>query len=112
MEWSRTEERRGAAWVQGDPDLAGEAVVVSRDRLGPGPTHVAPVADRTTAAFLAVCRQLGVRCGALLVVTSDADGRRLDGDALLDAEQRLGRAGAERLGLPVPPLPAPAPAGG
>jgi Phosphorylase superfamily len=82
------------------PDLAGDAVVVSRDRLGAGPTGAAPVADRTTAAFLVVGAQLGLRCGALLAVSADALGGRLDADALLVAEHALGRAGAALLGVP------------
>ena len=90
----------GAVWVEPDTELSGDAVVVSRDRLAPGPTHEAPVADRTTAAFLVVCRELGLRCGALLAVVSDAHGRRLDADALLAAEHELGRRGAALLGLP------------
>lgn len=90
----------GAVWVQPDLEFAGDAVVVSRDRLAPGPTHAAPVADRTTAAFLVVCRELGLRCGAVLAVVSDAEGRRLGTDALLAAEHALGRAGATLLGLP------------
>ena len=87
--------------VQPDPELAGDAVVVSRDRLPPGPTLEAPVADRTTAPFLAVARQLGLRCGAVLAVTSDAVGARLDEEALLAAEHALGHTAAKLLGLPV-----------
>lgn len=90
----------GATQVQPDPELAGDAVVVSRDRLDPGPTLEAPVADRTTAAFLVVARQLGLRCGAVLAVTSDATGARLDEDALLAAEHELGHTAATLLGLP------------
>ncbi len=86
--------------AQPDPELAGDAVVVSRDRLSPGPTLEAPVADRTTAPFLAVARQLGLRCGAVLAVTSDAVGDRLDEAALLAAEHALGHAAAALLGLP------------
>lgn len=94
----------GAVWVQPDLEFAGDAVVLSRDRLAPGPTHEAPVADRTTAAFLVVCRQLGLRCGAVLAVTADADGRRLEAEALLAAEHALGYAGAALLGLPAADL--------
>ena len=90
----------GATQAHPERDFAGDAVVVSRDRLAPGPTHEAPVADRTTAPFLVVARQLGLRCGALLAVTEDADGRRLAGDELLAAEHALGHAAAELLGLP------------
>jgi len=86
--------------VQPDPELAGDAVVVSRDRLSPGPTLEAPVADRTTAPFITVARQLGLRCGAVLAVTSDAVGDRLDEEALLAAEHALGHAAAALLGLP------------
>lgn len=82
------------------PEFAGDALVVSRDRLAPGSTLEAPVADRTTAAFLVVARQLGLRCGAVLAVTSDAVGDRLDAEALLAAEHALGRAAAALLGLP------------
>jgi uridine phosphorylase len=89
-----------AAWVHPDPAFAGDAVVVSRDRLAPEPTGAAPVADRTTAAFLVVCAELGVRAGALLAVTSRAGGARLDAEALLAAEHELGLAGAALLGLP------------
>ncbi len=89
----------GEPVVLPDSAFAGDAVVVSRDRLAPGPTGDAAVADRTTAAFLVVCRQLGVRCGALLAVTADAAGGHLGDEALLDAEHRLGLAGAALLGL-------------
>lgn len=90
----------GATHVQPDPEFAGEAVVLSRDRLGPAPTLEAPVADRTTAPFLVVARQLGLRCGALLAVTSTAGGDALDGPGLLAAEHALGHAAATLLGLP------------
>lgn len=90
----------GGGEVEPDPGLAGDALVLSRDRLAPGPTHAAPVADRTTAPFLAVARQLGLRGGAVLAVTSDADGARLPEDELLAAEHALGHAGASLLGLP------------
>jgi hypothetical protein len=91
----------GAAEVRPDPAFAGDAVVVSRDRLGPDPTGgLAPVADRTTAPFLVVARELGLRCGALLAVTGDAAGARLDEEGLLEAEHALGHAAAARLGLP------------
>lgn len=86
--------------AQPDPEFAGDAVVVSRDRIPPGPTLEAPVADRTTAPFLAVARQLGLRCGAVLAVTSDAVGDRLDEEAFLAAEHALGHAAAALLGLP------------
>ena len=91
----------GATQVQPDLELAGEAVVLSRDRLDSGPSTLeAPVADRTTAPFLVVCRQLGVRCGALLAVTGTAGGDRLDEAELLAAEHALGHAAATLLGLP------------
>jgi hypothetical protein len=90
----------GAPQVLPDPEFAGDAVVLTRDRLAPTPTLEAPVADRTTAPFLVVARQLGLRCGAVLAVTSDADGRRLDEDGLLAAEHALGHAAAALLGLP------------
>ncbi len=90
----------GATEVQPDLEYAGDAVVLSRDRLGADPVPDAPVADRTTAPFLVVARQLGLRCGALLAVTSDARGGRLDEDELLAAEHALGHAGARLLGLP------------
>lgn len=90
----------GATQAHPTPELGGEAVVLSRDRLEAGPTHVAPVVDRTTAPFLVVARQLGLRCGALLAVTGDAEGRRLTGDELTVAEHALGHAAAELLGLP------------
>lgn len=83
-----------------DPEFAGDAIVVTRDRLAPGSTLEAPVADRTTAPFLIVARQLGLRCGAVLAVTSDAVGDRLDAEALLAAEHALGLAAATLLGLP------------
>jgi len=91
----------GATQVQPDLELAGDAVVLSRDRLEPGPTlHEAPVADRTTAPFLVVARELGLRCGALLAVTSNASGARLEAEALVAAEHALGRAAAALLGVP------------
>lgn len=90
----------GALEVQPDLEYAGDAVVVSFDRLAPGPTHLAPFADRTTAPFLVVARQLGLRCGALLAVTGDAAGNRLDEEGLLAAEHALGHAAASLLGLP------------
>ncbi len=90
----------GATQVQPDLELAGDAVVLSRDRLGREPTLEAPLADRTTAAFLVVARQLGLRCGAVLAVTSDATGAQLDADELLAAEHELGHAAARLLGLP------------
>ncbi|MDQ3632858.1 MAG: hypothetical protein M3417_16625 [Actinomycetota bacterium] len=83
-----------------DPEFAGDALVVTRDRLAPGSTLEAPVADRTTAPFLIVARQLGLRCGAVLAVTSDAVGDRLDEEALLAAEHALGATAATLLGLP------------
>lgn len=89
----------GRAEALPHPELAGEAVVVSRDRLGPGPAGAAPVADRTTAALLAVGAELGLRCGAVLAVTHDASGARLDAEALLAAEHALGDAGAALLGI-------------
>ena len=90
----------GATQVQPDLVYAGDAVVLSRDRLAPGPTFEAPVADRTTAPFLVVAGELGLRCGALLAVTSDIDGNRLDAEELLAAEHALGHAAARALGLP------------
>ncbi len=90
----------GATHVQPDLELAGDAVVVSRDRLGAGPILEAPYADRTTAPFLVVARELGLRCGAVLAVTSDATGVLLGEDALRDAEHALGHAAAALLGLP------------
>lgn len=90
----------GAVQVQPDLEFAGDAVVLSRDRLDAGPTLEAPVADRTTAPFLVVARQLGLRCGAVLAVTSDVAGARLDEDGLLVAEHALGHAAAALLGLP------------
>ncbi len=91
----------GAERVEPDREYAGDAVVVSRDRLKPGPTpHAAPVADRTTAPFLVVAGQLGLRRGALLAVTSDASGARLEAEALLAAEHALGHAAAALLGVP------------
>lgn len=90
----------GAAVAEPAPGLAGDAVVVSRDRLPAGPAGAAPVADRTTAAFLLVTRELGIRAGAVLAVASDAAGARLDEDDLLAAEHALGHAGAALLGLP------------
>ena len=90
----------GATHVKPDLELAGDAVVVSRDRIGPGPILEAPVADRTTAPFLVVARELGLRCGAVLAVTTDADGGSLDEAGLLAAEHALGHAAATLLGLP------------
>lgn len=91
----------GATQVQPDLALAGDAVVLSRDRLAPGPAGLeAPVADRTTAPFLVVSRELGVRCGAVLAVTGSADGEHLDAAALLAAEHALGHAASVLLGLP------------
>ncbi|MBA2349703.1 MAG: hypothetical protein H0V81_15590, partial [Solirubrobacterales bacterium] len=55
---------------------------------------------RTTAPFLVVSRQLGLRCGALLAVTVDGDGGALDETGLLAAEHALGHAAAALLGLP------------
>lgn len=88
--------------VRPDPEFAGDGLVVTRDRLAPGSTLEAPVADRTTAPFLIVARQLGLRCGAVLAVTSDAIGDRLDEEALLVAEHALGLTAAALLGLPAP----------
>ncbi len=88
--------------VRPDPEFAGDGLVVTRDRLPPGSTLEAPVADRTTAPFLIVARQLGLRCGAVLAVTSDAVGDRLDEGALLVAEHALGLTAAALLGLPAP----------
>ena len=88
--------------VRPDSEFAGDGLVVTRDRLAPGSTLEAPVADRTTAPFLIVARQLGLRCGAVLAVTSDAIGDRLDEEALLVAEHALGLTAAALLGLPAP----------
>jgi uridine phosphorylase len=90
----------GAPHVQPDLEFAGNATVLSRDRLPSAPTLEAPVADRTTAPFLVVARQLGLRCGALLAVTSNLEGDALDEAALLAAEHALGHAAAVLLGLP------------
>lgn len=90
----------GARHVQPDLEFAGEAVVVSRDRLGRDAVLDVTLADRTTAPFLVVARQLGLRCGAVLAVTSTADGAPLDEGALLAAEHALGHAAAALLGLP------------
>lgn len=89
----------GVGRVLPDPGLAGTATVVSRDRLGPGPTSVAPVADRTTAPFLLVGRELGLRCGALLAVTGDASGAVLGDEEQKAAEHALGEAAAALLGI-------------
>lgn len=91
----------GAVHVRPDLEYAGDAVVLSRDRLEPGPIlDGAPVADRTTAPFLVVARELGLRCGALLAVTSDASGARLEAEALVAAEHALGHVAAALLGVP------------
>jgi len=90
----------GTARVRPDAEYAGDAVVLSCDRLGSEPFHAAPVADRTTAPFLVVARELGLRCGALLAVTSDASGARLDEEGLVAAERALGHAAAGLLGVP------------
>lgn len=90
----------GALQVQPDLEYAGDAVVLSRDRLGADAVLDAPVVDRTTAPFLVVARQLGLRCGAVLAVTRHVDGERLDEEELLGAEHALGHAAARLLGLP------------
>lgn len=90
----------GVLTARPDPGLAGTAVVLTRDRLGGRPETEAPVADRTTAPFLVVAAELGLRGGALLVVTSTARGTGLSAEALLAAEHALGHAAAALLAIP------------
>jgi uridine phosphorylase len=90
------------AELRPDPGLAaeleGRAVVVASRDLFYGDGAPADAWDLQTAAVLAVAARLGVRAAAVLLVTQDATGRRLDGDDLHAAEQALGRAGAVALG--------------
>ena len=89
--------------VTPDPDLTAalidatglEPVVVRsrdlhEDAADPG-GHECPVGDLQTAALLAICRQLGVRGAAALVVGSSA-GRRLDDQPMEAALLRLADA--------------------
>lgn len=90
----------GVTQVQPDPELAGDAVLLSRDRFEADEPPDAPLADRTTAPFLVVARQLGLRCGALVTVTAGPDGAGLDEPGRLAAEHAMGHAAAALLGLP------------
>lgn len=90
----------GATHVQPDLEFAGDAEVLSRDRFDEDEQLDAPLADRTTAPFLVLARQLGLRCGALLAVTAGPDGACLDAAGLLAAEHAMGHAAAALLGLP------------
>ena len=74
------------------------AVVCSTDLLGEHSPD-ADVADLSTAALLAIGARHGARVAAVLLITCDAQGERLAGDDLEEAEQRLGRAGAAAFGL-------------
>ncbi len=90
----------GATHVQPDVELAGDAELLSRDRFEADGPLDAPLADRTTAPFLVVARQLGLRCGVLVAVTAGPGGARLDEPGLRAAEHAMGHAAAALLGLP------------
>ncbi len=90
----------GATHVRPDAEFAGDAELLSRDRFDADVPLDAPLVDRTTAPFLVVARQLGLRCGALVMVTGGPDGAYLDASGLLAAEHAMGHAAAALLGLP------------
>jgi uridine phosphorylase len=99
--------------LEGDPALTAALAVaatamgpvLSADRFHGDPEGEAPAGvlarDMQTAAVLAAAARRGVPAAALLLVTQDAAGRRLDGDELHAAEAALGHAAAAALGLGV-----------
>ena len=86
-----------------EPDLARARAWEARGAL---------VVEMEAAALLRVGELRGVRVACLLAVSDvfDAGGtrRRLDGEGLVAAGERLGRVGAAALGAPVAPAGAPA----
>jgi uridine phosphorylase len=85
-------------------EQAHSTLVASFDAMPPsaGADLDALAADMQTVAVLARARQLDIACGAVLIVSENANGDRLSDEGLERASRQAGRAASSALGSALP----------